>query len=236
MAPTTNSAVITWPPGEPADSSTKVAGSLGYSAGVMSDSTPEKSSMMPAIAAGAVFLVVAAIVLWPDANSKDGAPSTEAAAEAGADPSNPASAKGSTRAGGVGARDFEPAKGAPRKPRMNPAAAPPASGFSPQAPAPKQPDPESFESEDAEREWIEGALAKARTEQEQRQKFAERLPKAKERAENSRDPQAGLAAYETRAATVQANLERANTRVAELEARLARLGGEPAAAAGATPE
>ncbi len=189
---------------------------------------------MPAILAGAgILAVVALLVFWPSGDGgadKDGGRSASKAGDSAG--SARAGAKGGKNGaaggGGVAPRSADdPSKLAagqvggrrnPAVPRLE------GMGMAPGVPAEEL--PPKFKSVDEEITWYEGKLDSANTLLATRQKAVDRLPKAKERAAEGDNAEDQLARLAAREGTIKKNLETAQAKVDEIEAKLAELRGE----------
>lgn len=179
--------------------------------------------MLPALLAGAGILAVAALFIFGgDDDSAKTAIETKDEQGVNAGSSN----KAGDPKGGIAERRVDGAnEGARPKPKLNPriANAVITEGM---APTPhKEPVPDSFPSTEAEIEYWEGRLVKATNLLESRERSAEHVPKAEARIRENGTPEE-LADFERRKEIVAANLERAQTEVAEIEAKLVALRGE----------
>lgn len=179
--------------------------------------TEEKKSSVPAILAiAAVCAVVALLFLWPGGGG--GGPEEATRGDGGADARGDRPS-GRTKRDGVQARGYDEAKGRPET-RRNPAVKLPSVGMAP-GPAPQPEEPPDFKSVEEEIAWYEKKLEAAENNLAMRKTAIERLPRAKERAEQAGPEQAE--AFEQREKRVKENLEHAEKRVAELEAKLEEL-------------
>jgi hypothetical protein len=178
----------------------------------------KKSSNVPMLLAGAaVCAVVAILFLWPGGGGGDPDEATRRGGEGG-ERGGQASER---KRGGVQARGYDEADGAP-KGRLNPAIQLPNAGMAP-GPAPKPEEPPDFQSAEEEIAWYEKRLAAANSNLDIRKKAVERLPKARERAEQAPNPDEALAKFEQTEKRVQENLEHAEKQVAEIEKKLEAL-------------
>lgn len=174
--------------------------------------------MLPAVlAAGVILLLAGGLIFWP---SDD-----EATEVPGKKPNQTASMRaGDPSPSGIKGREIDSATGRP-KPRVNPALRLPELGTAP-GPPPDE-GPPDFQSKEEEIEWYEKRLSSAQSILENRRKFVERLPAARERFERRHpDPSTRDDAWQQREDTVKDNLEKAQAKVEELEAKLAELRGE----------
>ena len=178
---------------------------------------------MPAmLIGGAILAVVAALIFWP---SGDEAPtsSAERAKDRSAAAAKPGSApSASVAAGGVQARAVDDPITRPRPPKVNPALPIP-EGI---GPAPGVPEPEvipDFDNVAEEIAYYEKKLDQAIEMRDQRALFVERLDRARERAEQSDNPQRDLEVFEGRKKIVEDNLTSAQKKVEDLETKLAEL-------------
>jgi hypothetical protein len=178
---------------------------------------------MPAmLIGGAILAVVAALIFWP---TGDEAPTSGAerakdrtAAAAGAAPNS----KEGGALGGIQPRAVDDPIQRPRESKLNPAIAfPEGIGAAPGMPEPEVvPDFDNVEQEIA---YYEKKLEHAIELRDQRAQFVERLGRARERAEQSANPQQELEVFEGRKKIVEDNLTTAQKKVDELEAKLADL-------------
>jgi hypothetical protein len=185
-------------------------------------SEEKEGGLFPAILAGAgILAVIGVLFLWPSGDQAKGSASDASRTAANAGPVASAAALGR---GGVPAREADEANlGRAPEPRVNPAIQLPAVGMAPEAPPPEP--PPNFQSRDEEIAWYERKLEQAKQMRDSRKKFADRLPSVRERIEQSDNPEAQLKAFESRKKIVEANFEKAQQRVDELEAKLADLRG-----------
>jgi len=183
----------------------------------------DKKSMMPVLLGGGVILAVFALIaFWPsDKGDGTGANADKGAAE-GED--GPGGSKVGAGKGGVQARDYDEPSAPTRPGKRNPAVRLPNVGMSPEAPAPEEAPP-VFASKAEEIAWYERKLEKAKELRDARQKFADRLPRVKEKIESSPNPDQQMQAFEKRKKIVEENYAKAQADVAELEKKLAELKG-----------
>jgi len=184
--------------------------------------TPEekRSSMPTFLAIAAVCAVVALLFLWPGGGGGGPEEASRRGGEAGAGGER-SSEKG--KRAGVQARGYDEAKGRP-EPRVNPAIKLPTVGMAPGAP-PKPEEPPDFKSVEEEIAWYEKKLEAAQKDLAMRKTAMERLARAKERAEQSDNPEEALAVFEKRKQRVEDNHRQAEKRVEELEKKLEELRG-----------
>jgi hypothetical protein len=185
-------------------------------------SEEKEGSLFPAILAGAgILAVVAVLALWPSGDDAKDRASDAAGANGGA--AGAAGAVGGVAGkGGVQARAADKASdNRSPEPKVNPAIKLPAVGMAPGVPPPEKP-PE-FNDRAEEIAWYERKLEAAKQMRDSRKKFAERLPQVRERIEQSDNPDAQLAAFESRKKIVEENYAKAQKRVEELEQKLADL-------------
>jgi len=184
-------------------------------------SPEEKSSPIPTILViAAVCAVVALLFLWPGGAGKSPEEASRRGGEAGA--GGERSPDKGERAG-VQARGYDEAQGR-GEPRVNPAIKLPAVGMAP-GPAPQPEEPPEFQSVEEENAWYEKKLEAAEASLAMRKKAVERLPKARERAEQAANPEEAIAVFEKRKQRVEENHHHAEKRVAELEKKLEQLRG-----------
>jgi len=187
----------------------------------------EEQSFLPTVLAGAGILAVAALLIfWPsDDDAKKGAADGSGKGKTSASARRGGAEGAAGRAAGVGARSVDAAT-TPPKHRMNPAIKLPANnGMAPAMPeaAPKDPPPEATDPEKIA--FYEKRLELAVRLRDNRKKFADRLPKTKERIEASPNPAASLATYEQRKKIVEDNYAKAQADVEDIEAKLSELRG-----------
>jgi hypothetical protein len=190
-----------------------------------------EGGLVPAILAGAgILAVVGLLVFWPsgddDAKSaKDGdkqSASAKSRQRGGGKGKDSAAARGG---GGVAARAVDDATpGSSVSGKVNPALLPKKVGMAPGLP--QEEPPPKFENVEDEIAWYENKLEKANTQLEARERNVERLAKSKQKAEDSPDPGQALVRYERSKKIVEGNLEKAKTKVAEIEKKLSELRGE----------
>ena len=190
-----------------------------------------EGGLVPAILAGAgILAVVGLLVFWPsgddDAKSAKQEDGKSASAKSGRrnrdGGKNGAAARGG---GGVAARAVDDATpGSSVKGKVNPALLPKKVGMAPGIP--QEEPPPKFDNVEEEIAWYEKKLEKANTQLEARERNVERLNKSKQKAEDSPDPGPALARYEKSKKIVEGNLEKAKTKVAEIEKKLSELRGE----------
>jgi hypothetical protein len=185
-------------------------------------STPNTSGegggMLPALLAGAGILLVAGLFIF-------GGDDEKAADKSKDQKTATANAQKSGNAGGVGARQTDDATQTSRpKPTLNPriANAVVTEGM---APSPNKKEvPSSFASKDDEIAYWEEELRAAETNLEMRERAAEMAPATAEKIREKGNADE-IAQIERRLEVVNDNLEKAKTRVAEVEAKLAELRG-----------
>ena len=186
--------------------------------------TEARKSMMPVVIGGAAILAVFALIaFWPGKSTTRGTDDARKAAGAGVDGDR--EGRGAGGKGGVQARDYDEPSAPDRPGKRNPAVRLPNVGMAPEAPAPKDDTPPVFASKAEEIAWYERKLAQAQEVLEARQKFAERLPKVKEKIEQSPNAEQQLQAFEQRKKIVEDNYAKAQADVAELEKKLSGLRG-----------
>ena len=192
-----------------------------------------EGGLVPAIIAGAgILAVVALLVFWPssedgkDGGGKDGSAAAAANGAGGRGGANGAGG-GAKGAGGIGARsadDPDRSGAVAAGPRRNPAI-PPLEGMG-LAPAVPPEEPPKFKTVDQEIRWYEKQLVSASSDLETRTRAKERIVKLKNDAKNSDDAEARLARVNAREKLVNENFDRAEAKVAEIEAKLAELRGK----------
>lgn len=172
--------------------------------------------------------MVGLLVFWPSgdeeakAGQKDGAVADKRGSKGGAAGAKGAAARGG---GGVGARSVDDATpGTSAKGKVNPRLLPKRVGMAPSVPAPEP--PPKFNNVDEEIAWYEKKLEIANGLVASRQKGIDRLPRAKQRAEDSEDPTKALAKYEASKKIVESNFAKAQAKVSDIEKKLAELRGE----------
>jgi hypothetical protein len=179
----------------------------------------EKRSLVPTILAiAAVCAVVALLFLWPGGGGSGPEGATD---RDGAGGPRGGQASERTKRAGVQARGYDEAKGSPGG-RVNPAVKLPNVGMAP-GPAPGPEEPPEFKSAEEEIAWYEKKLEQAKANLEMRTLAMQRLDGARERAEQSADPQEALRVFEGRKERVEDNHRRAEEKVKELEQKLAEL-------------
>ncbi|MFO7563741.1 MAG: hypothetical protein R6X02_13940 [Enhygromyxa sp.] len=182
----------------------------------------EGGGMLPALLAGAGILLVAGLLIFGDDDEKkaiEGAKDGQAVNAAH-------SAKGRAQTvGGVAARPTDDATKLSRpQPRLNPRIAN-AIVTEGMAPSPnKKPEPTSFASTADEIAYWEEELRAAEGNLEIREQAAERAPKSEAKIREHGTAE-DLAQFQKRLEIVNDNLEKAQARVAEVEAKLAELHG-----------
>jgi hypothetical protein len=180
--------------------------------------------MLPVVIGGAAILAVFALIaFWPGKSTTSGMEDGKKAAASGVDGERDGHGGGGK--GGVQARDYDEPSAPERPGRRNPAVRLPNVGMSPELPAPKDDTPPVFASKAEEIAWYERKLAQAQDVLEARQKFAERLPKVKEKIEQAPNAEKQLEAFEQRKKIVEDNYAKAQAAVAELEKKLTDLRG-----------
>ncbi len=206
------------------------------SSGAGGNEEEREGGLIPAILAGAgILAVVGLLVFWPSGDddasdrgkgAKNGGKARVAAGAgpAGADAKN--GGKSAQGGGGVGARPVDAATPAASAAvgRVNPALKPQGLGMAPAVP--QEEPPPKFNNVQEEIDWYEGRLSTANTHLEKRRENAGRLPRAKQRAEDSANPTQALANFEKRKKIVESNVTKAEAKVAEIEKKLAELRGE----------
>ena len=185
-----------------------------------SQSDAEGGGILPALLAGAGILAVAALFIF-GGDGKDGADATQAQDDA-AHSASAQTAKGPK--GGVAARQTDEANNnsGSGKPRLNPriANAVVTEGM---APTPtKEPDPTSFASVEEEIAYWEGELDQANRMLDVRKRAQGHVPSQEAKVRESGSPEE-IERFEERKRIVQANLDRAQARVDEVEGKLAAL-------------
>jgi hypothetical protein len=181
------------------------------------DAAGEGGGMLPALLAGAGILLVAGLFIF----GGDDETATEAKDQKTAN-ANAHSAGGAKS--GVAARQADDANKTANKPRLNPriANAVVTEGM---APSPnKKPEPTSFESSADEIVYWEEQLRSAESMLEIRQRAADYAPSAEDKIREKGSPE-DLAEFQKRLVVVSDNLEKAQARVAEVEAKLKTLRG-----------
>lgn len=186
-------------------------------------SEEDEPSFLPTVLAGAGILAVAALLIfWPsdDAADRDGAGRSGQAGAAASDRNGKGGAGG---AAGVGAREADAPTTRPSR-RRNPAIKlPETAGMAPVIPDPVPKDPPETATTEEKIAFYEKRLDQALHVRDNRKKFAERLPKVKERIEASPNPEASLKTYEQRKKIVEDNYAKAQQEVEDIEAKLAAL-------------
>ena len=179
--------------------------------------------MLPVVIGGAAILAVFALIaFWPGKSPTSGTEGGKKTAAAGVD--GELEGRGGGK-GGVQAREYDEPSAPERPGRRNPAVRLPNVGMAPEAPAAKDDTPPVFASKAEEIAWYERKLAQAQDVLEARQKFAERLPKVKEKIEQAPNAEKQLEAFEQRKKIVEDNYAKAQADVAELEKKLTDLRG-----------
>lgn len=188
-----------------------------------SEEGESEGGLLPAILAGAgILAVVALLVFGPSSSDDDVDPEV---VENGGAAAGAQGRGGAAGRGGVQAREVDdPARRTRGGAKLNPQIKLPPMGMAPEIPAP-QPDPPPDASTEEKIDWYERKLDEAIRMRESRKKFAERLPKMRERIEQSDNPEEQLAAFESRKKQVEENYAKARARVEELETKLAELRG-----------
>lgn len=212
------------PPGMPAKKPTEPVTTAPAKAPAATTSEEGNKSMLPVLIGGAAILAVFALIaFWPGKSSTSGSDGDKKAAAAGQDGDR--QGKGGAGQGGVQARDYDEPSAPERPGRRNPAVRLPNVGMSPEAPAPKDDTPPVFASKAEEIAWYERRLEQANEVLSARQKFAERLPKVKEKIEQAPNSEQQLQAFEQRKKIVEDNYAKAQADVADIEKKLAQLRG-----------
>jgi cytoskeletal protein RodZ len=181
----------------------------------------EGGGMLPALLAGAGILAVAALFIFGGDDEKDAKQVNDAAAQQAS-----AQHKAGSPTGGVASRQADDATPNPArpKPRLNPriAEAVITDGM---APVPnKKPEPTSWDSVDAEIAYWEQELRDANRMLEMRQQSWSYVPGQEERIRQNGTPE-DLAEFQNRKQVVADNLAKAQARVDEVQAKLAKLKG-----------
>jgi hypothetical protein len=186
-----------------------------------STSNAEGGGMLPALLAGAGILAVAALFIFGGDDDKEAKQAQDAKAQQAAAQTQ----KVGSPKGGVASRKADDATETSKpKPRLNPRIAD-AIVTDGMAPVPnKRPDPTSFESTEAEIAYWEEALGEANRMLEIRQRASEHVPLQEERIRENGTPE-DLEEFQGRKQVVADNLAKAQARVTEIEAKLARLRG-----------
>jgi hypothetical protein len=189
-----------------------------------------EGGLLPAILVGAGLLAVVALLLFGGGDDDTGADKSgdKAGAAAHNGAANRADGPGGA-AGGVAARPIDDPTRTTAKvnPKINPAVQLPQAGMAPQGRRVDDTPPEG--ATEAELiAWYEKKLEIAQRMLDQRATFKERLPKIRERIENSDAPERDkqLEAFEGRQKLVEKNYEDAKKKVEDYEAKLAELRGE----------
>ena len=181
-------------------------------------------SMLPVLIGGAAILAVFALIaFWPGKSPTSGTDADKKGAASGQDGER--KSRGGVAEGGVQARDYDEPSAPERPGRRNPAVRLPNVGMSPEAPAPKDDTPPVFASKAEEIAWYERKLEQANEVLSARQKFAERLPKVKEKIQQAPNSEQQLQAFEQRKKIVEDNYAKAQADVADIEKKLAQLRG-----------
>ena len=185
-------------------------------------SEEKEGGLFPAILAGAgILAIVGVLAFYPDGDDASGSGSGAGGANGGASAAGAAAGLAAGR-GGVQPREADKANANRAvEARVNPAIKLPAPGMAPSVPPPEE--PPMFTTREEEIAWYERKLETAIQMRESRKKFADRLPKVRERIERSDNPDAQLEAFESRKKIVEQNYEKAQQRVEELEQKLADL-------------
>ncbi len=182
----------------------------------------EGGGVLPALLAGAGILLVGALFFFggDDTDKEAERADTKTATNASA---HTAKGRAGTAGKGVAGRESDAANTSQRpKPRLNPRIADSVvSGMGPRAPAPVE--PTSFESREDEVVYWEGELTEANRMLDIRERAVERIPKIEERIRNGNDPVNGLADFEKRKEVVNKNLEKAEARIEDIQAKLDKL-------------
>jgi hypothetical protein len=180
--------------------------------------------VLPVVIGGAVILAVFALIaFWPGDSTSTGSGADKKAASASE--RGEGGRAGGGGGGGVQAREYDEPSAPTRPGKRNPAVRLPNVGMSPEAPAPKDDTPPTFGSKAEEIAWYERKLEQAQEVLEARQKFAERLPKVREKIEQAPNAEQQLQAFEQRKKIVEDNFAKAQADVADLEKKLAELRG-----------
>ncbi|NJK32469.1 MAG: hypothetical protein HC927_08680 [Deltaproteobacteria bacterium] len=177
--------------------------------------------LLPAVLAGAGILLVAGLLIFGGDDEKQAERSKDDKAQSAAGLTS--SGKGKA---GVAARQADaPNTAKTEGPKVNPriANAIVTGGMSS---APPKEEPSSFGSSAEEIAYWEGELREANRMLEIRERAVESIPKTEEAIRNGNDPVNGLKEFEKRKEVVKANLEKAQKRVEDVEAKLAELRGE----------
>ena len=214
-------AAVAKKPTEPAPKPVERATATGSGGAAAAEN---RKSMLPVVIGGAAILAVFALIaFWPGEPTPPGTEGGRKTAAAGAEGER--DGRGAAGRGGVQARDYDEPSAPERPGRRNPAVRLPNVGMSPEAPAPKDDTPPVFASKAEEIAWYERKLAQAQEVLEARQKFAERLPKVKEKLEQAPNAEQQLEAFEQRKKIVEDNYAKAQSDVAEIEKKLTDLRG-----------
>lgn len=174
-----------------------------------------QGSLGAVLIGGAILVVAALLIFWPDsetaskagAGGKDGAAGQQSSNIAGDGPG------GVPR--GIQPRAIDPAEGR-RSPRITPGLMAPSSGLA-MLPE-RKPEPTSFPSAAAEIAHFEKKLEQARADLVARTTFLDRMKKAQEQAPISETDR-----MNQRAKIVKENYDKAEAKVADLEAKVAGL-------------
>jgi hypothetical protein len=182
----------------------------------------EGGGMLPALLAGAGILAVAALFIFGGDDEKKDAKQQTKDAQAQASASAQANAQPDGGVAARGAADASQGSSRP-KPRLNPriANAVVTEGMSPE---PRKPEPTSWGSVEEEIAYWEGELIEANRMLEIRQRAADRIPGEEESIRQNGTPQ-DLDEFQNRKQVVTDNLERAKSRVEEVEVKLEKLRG-----------
>jgi hypothetical protein len=173
----------------------------------------------------AILCATALVLFWrSEATRSTREPQSTADAEQTLDRASEPTATRNAARGGVGAREMDAAT---RRQQTGTAMRRPEIGFDDLGLAPAPPEPEErpvFRDRSEEIAWYKRELEEAKRMRDARRTFVERLPRVRERIEQSSDAERRLATFESRKLVVEANYAKAQARVDELERKLATLG------------
>ncbi len=178
--------------------------------------------MLPALLAGAGILIVAGLLIF-GGDDEDKTAKREGTGE------KSQSANVQTNSGGaqtgVAARQTDEATPAAGKAKLNPRIANSivTGGMSPTSE--KKEDPTSFASKNDEITYWEDQLREAERLLEIRERAVDHIPKTEQAIREGNDPENGLKEFEKRKKVVQENLDKAQKRVEDIEAKLEELRG-----------